>query len=518
MPRRRPRNWLAGRLRSAARAVDRVAAVLDISPTPGPSSGPAAPVGSGAGTGAGDGGSGAGGAGGYRRPGQPPEHWLRVVETHAPGLLRDLAIDPPPGGAAAPDGAHADADPHAGAGLKGGPGAGPEASAKAHRDGWGGTSHDHAETASAYPGPDGGTTTATTSGSPGVGPAPTIYSPAPFALLQPAHHPTSGIRTAAGASVEAEQRGDAGVSRAGQRTPAGTPPGGISHRQARPQGPPPVSPAQPAAGGDGAAVTAHRPRRARADRAGPGGSGADRTGADGTGADRAGRVASGVDGAARPGGARTGPARMPAGRERATTRAHLSVAPEPALTDRSAPAPPPTAPGPQAAPHSEATGTGPQATGTGPQGAGTGPQGAGTGRQAAGWGRLDAGSRLPTEGSTQPSAGIGAPARAVPRHVTDRHRTAGTGLADGEIQAGGRIPVGDGRWPGSGWFDGDGRWPGTAGVCWPDLESSPRSRAGWPGRDPWPALPDDRTLWSAAGPGRTDADHLRRLDGEQAGG
>ncbi|WP_280101416.1 hypothetical protein [Micromonospora arborensis] len=35
--------------------------------------------------------------------------------------------------------------------------------------------------------------------------------------------------------------------------------------------------------------------------------------------------------------------------------------------------------------------------------------------------------------------------------------------------------------------------------------------------DPWPALPDDTTLWSVAGAAVNDA-QLSRLDREQAGG
>jgi hypothetical protein len=84
-PRRLPRSWLAGRLRSAAGAVQRLAVRVE----------PARPDPSGSTRSA-------------PRPGEPPEHWLAVVAEHAPGLLRDLDATPAqwppadPGRAASP--------------------------------------------------------------------------------------------------------------------------------------------------------------------------------------------------------------------------------------------------------------------------------------------------------------------------------------------------------------------------------------------------------------------------------
>ncbi|MEU7972620.1 hypothetical protein AB0B48_11310 [Micromonospora sp. NPDC049089] len=77
-PRRRPRSWLAGRLRSAAGAVQRLAGRVEpAGHLPPPSQTPeAAP----------------------RRFGEPPRHWLDLVAAHAPGLLHDLDLDPPPAG------------------------------------------------------------------------------------------------------------------------------------------------------------------------------------------------------------------------------------------------------------------------------------------------------------------------------------------------------------------------------------------------------------------------------------
>ncbi|MET8200159.1 hypothetical protein [Micromonospora taraxaci] len=73
-PRQRPRNWLASRLRSAAGAVERLAGRVEPVglPRQEPPSDPP------------------------RRFGEPPQHWLDVVATHAPGLLRDLDLDTAP--------------------------------------------------------------------------------------------------------------------------------------------------------------------------------------------------------------------------------------------------------------------------------------------------------------------------------------------------------------------------------------------------------------------------------------
>ncbi|MEU0549857.1 hypothetical protein [Micromonospora sp. NPDC005979] len=69
-PRRRPRSWLAGRLRSVAGAVQRLAGRVD-NPTAEPER-PAEPS---------------------RRLGEPPQHWVDLVAAHAPGLLRELDVD-----------------------------------------------------------------------------------------------------------------------------------------------------------------------------------------------------------------------------------------------------------------------------------------------------------------------------------------------------------------------------------------------------------------------------------------
>ncbi|MFF0468654.1 hypothetical protein ACFYPX_14625 [Micromonospora zamorensis] len=76
-PRRHPRSWLAGRLRSAAGAVQRLAGRVEPAshlPQRPPDAPTAAP----------------------RRFGEPPRHWLDLVAAHAPGLLRDLDLDASP--------------------------------------------------------------------------------------------------------------------------------------------------------------------------------------------------------------------------------------------------------------------------------------------------------------------------------------------------------------------------------------------------------------------------------------
>ncbi|MFG1866603.1 hypothetical protein [Micromonospora arborensis] len=77
-PRRHPRSWLAGRLRSAAGAVHRLAGRVEPAghlPASPPSAPPTAAP---------------------RRFGEPPQHWLDLVSAHAPGLLHDLDLDVSP--------------------------------------------------------------------------------------------------------------------------------------------------------------------------------------------------------------------------------------------------------------------------------------------------------------------------------------------------------------------------------------------------------------------------------------
>ncbi|MFI7024638.1 hypothetical protein ACIBMZ_18170 [Micromonospora sp. NPDC049900] len=82
---------------------------------------------------------------------------------------------------------------------------------------------------------------------------------------------------------------------------------------------------------------------------------------------------------------------------------------------------------------------------------------------------------------------------------------------------------GDGLWPGAGLPAGAGQRVPSRGP-WPDLgagragDGDGRAGDGRDTSDPWPALPDDRALWVVPGPEDAAANHLRRLDREQAGG
>ncbi|WP_430502256.1 hypothetical protein ACQRWP_11725 [Micromonospora trifolii] len=79
-PRRHPRSWLAGRLRSAAGVAQRLAGRFEPADhLPPPPQTPAATP---------------------RRFGEPPQHWLDLVAAHAPGLLHDLDLDSSPAGIA----------------------------------------------------------------------------------------------------------------------------------------------------------------------------------------------------------------------------------------------------------------------------------------------------------------------------------------------------------------------------------------------------------------------------------
>ncbi|MFI6264932.1 hypothetical protein [Micromonospora sp. NPDC051006] len=64
----------------------------------------------------------------------------------------------------------------------------------------------------------------------------------------------------------------------------------------------------------------------------------------------------------------------------------------------------------------------------------------------------------------------------------------------------------------------DRRWPALpdptgAGEAGPTAAQGTGRRGG-----PWPALPDDRSLWTTSGDAPDAAAHLRRLEREQAGG
>ncbi|GAB3178727.1 hypothetical protein FHX75_11399 [Micromonospora palomenae] len=98
-PRPGPRNWLARRLRDAADAVERwdpapAAGGSPAGTTPDLPAGPPAQATPGLPEARPQVPSAEATRDVPRRPGQPPEHWLRLVTAHAPGLLRGLDVDP----------------------------------------------------------------------------------------------------------------------------------------------------------------------------------------------------------------------------------------------------------------------------------------------------------------------------------------------------------------------------------------------------------------------------------------
>ncbi|GIJ31487.1 hypothetical protein Vse01_06350 [Micromonospora sediminimaris] len=432
-----------------------------------------------------------------RRPGQPPEHWLRVVTAHAPGLLRDLALDPPPAGTyhhgpgfreSDGDGRSEEcfADP-AGEGGLDGPGRRPATTVEG--------AGRHAERPGAATGPD-PTADAPTEHSPTSGPAPATHSPTSFALLHPTHHVTSGIRASTGAPIEAEQRDRSGMSRPVPATAA-------QHGSAGPGGPGgPVG----SSGSSGSSIVRRRSTRGAVRAAGA-------------------AAAATTDAHDRAPASTQGP--RPAEPVRGTTRAGFRTdAERPAAAPATA-EPLPPAPTTR---HTDPTSpyTGPASP---PTGAAACPPVDAAGRPTGSAGRLSdvagPGAAGPP-GNSEPRPAAATPGhRAALRLVTGRQRTADPRLPDGDGWAGRPIgpgdgrwvphgpPTGDGRWPGSGLPIGDGRWSVGADVRWPELESS---RGGRTRPDPWPALPDDRALWSVPGPADGDEHRTRRLDGEQAGG
>ncbi|WP_433528800.1 hypothetical protein ACQPYA_20990 [Micromonospora sp. CA-263727] len=145
-----------------------------------------------------------------------------------------------------------------------------------------------------------------------------------------------------------------------------------------------------------------------------------------------------------------------------------------------------------------------------------GPGRGGTaGRQVAG-GYRAAGDGRP---GTDSRAGTGSQAAIDGRACLDGRAGLDGGLPlGGRRPAGDPLPAGDGLWPGSGLPGGAGRRPDGVRAPWPDLAPTGRSSGRWGRPDPWPVLPDDRPLWSVPDPGGADAEQLRRLDREQAGG
>ncbi|MHA4947466.1 hypothetical protein ACX27O_09105 [Micromonospora sp. SD19] len=511
-PRRRPRSWLAGRLRSAAGAVQRLAGRVEPDghlPSPSPLSEP--PVAT------------------PRRFGEPPRHWLDLVAAHAPGLLHDLDLDPSPADAEVGDG-----QPVGSTGRVDSVAPGPGTFSRFPRPGRaGGSGSRDGEVEAGGPASAGGGTGPRGRGPRGdTGPtrSPAEHRNGRSVRPSPGGDQPDGTGAgAAGTSADADgTRAGAAATWAGaagrygggaspSRSDTTSPPTGAtwpdvwaeptgSHAWAEPTGPDrSAEPTWPV--GPGAAVPPVRPANRDTSTA------VDATALDASGLPRS---------APQPVRSMVFRAQSPPG-----SRPHR---PEPEPTPTTA-RPPRGAPWPGAVDHGPgrsadspaASPTATRSTGghDGSPGDSDGPPRPGTDQRGRRTGAPSAARSARADSTTWsgrpawPDLG-GADASGTGRTATDGRDTPTTGRGD-------VTRVGDGdRWvdlpgeqarsgrraalPDPGWDTvGGGRATGIA---------TPVGSAR--GDDPWPALPDDSALWSVAEPA-LDTAQLSRLDREQAG-
>ncbi|MEV0809220.1 hypothetical protein [Micromonospora sp. NPDC050200] len=264
-PRPGPRSWLARRLRVAADAVQRWAD--DAGPVPPAEVTPDLP----------------------RRPGQPPEHWLRLVAAHAPGLLHGLDLDPdaPPdhagpstaAGRLQGDGVRGNAPPRAGGPARAdAPGTPPAARSGMSGAAWaGGPGDTESPTAGGWPA---GSAPGTTGGWPDGGAPGTAGrwpdGGAPGTASRWLDGSPGDFRAGSAGSWAGEPDGEARPGSApagsgpgrpagswpGARTPSGHPAGGPGDAGLPPaasgRGPRRIRPAVPGSGPDGPLDPAHR--------------------------------------------------------------------------------------------------------------------------------------------------------------------------------------------------------------------------------------------------------------------
>ncbi|MEU5943312.1 hypothetical protein ABZ807_30060 [Micromonospora sp. NPDC047548] len=531
-PRPGPRSWLARRLRVAADVVQRWAD--DPGPVPPAEVTPSLP----------------------RRPGQPPEHWLRLVAAHAPGLLHGLDLDPdaPPdhagpstaAGRLQGDGVRGNAPPRAGGPARAdAPGTPPAARSGMSGAAWaGGPGDTESPTAGSWPA---GSAPGTTGGWPGGGAPgtaggwPDEDDPRTAGRWPDGSHEDcrAGSAGSWAGEPDGEARPESAPAGPGAGRPAGSWPGART-ASGHPADRPGDAGLPPAASGRG-------PRRIRPAVPGFGPNGplgpAPRRG----------------HGGSRPATAGPGDPTDPCTNHRpvdprSDSQAHLDWAGPEAVHDRrswatgnGSAATTPAAEGPL----DDGAGTA-AATGAHRSGAPGGPGGDGIGRL-----RFPAPSAVGSRGTEPPHLHRGLVAGHGPQSdPTDLARTAGR---SGGHPAGADANLGprsDGGWPGGGtafrttegrpgarpadrWTGADrgtgptDGWPGPPSWAtdpWPVLPGEQAGRGGvgvpptgatttgpagrWAG-DPWPALPDDPAWLPAAGTG--DGDRLRRLDHEQRG-
>ncbi|MET8526353.1 hypothetical protein [Micromonospora sp. NPDC005172] len=455
-PRRRPRSWLAGRLRSAAGAVQRLAGRVEFTGLP---SAPPADV--------------------PRRFGEPPRHWLDLVAAHAPGLLRELDVDLD---TAAPT--H-DQAPPAPAPLRrdrsGDPAAGTSRPITDRTDG------------------RAAATTGRSDDPPGTGDPRPAARPPGRARDHARHGP------GAGGTGNPGSRSDRWPPLIRPATPDSA---GSTSRVARSGGAGPATEA-PRSGGAGSA--------SRADGSGGAGSASGAAHVGGAGSASGAAAGGGTDGGGRD-GSTSGSGPFGAG---SVSRAFgalgvggtMSAPVAPGRDERTAAHRRPT-PGPREILHD---------SGASPDGSVTSARPHGRDVEAYWPGLPDEPGRpggLPEQpaGGRSPQHGSLLPERHASRHRAGRDREP---ARSGPQQAP-RHPY-DGTPRGA---EVRRREPRSGNRTYPvEVENSERwpvsaafpSSAVAPGADPWPALPDDRPLWTV--PGRVlDTGHERRLDREQAGG
>ncbi|MCZ7374575.1 hypothetical protein [Micromonospora sp. WMMC250] len=499
-PRQRPRNWLAARLRSAAGAVERLAGRVEPvgQPRQEPPSDPP------------------------RRFGEPPQHWLDVVASHAPGLLRDLELDTSPADAGRPRDDRPDGPGTDGA-VPGPPDGSMRSSAVDRRGGWVGESSRPSTGSVGFPavgtgfGDTAGTGSAQTggrrglSGGRGVLGTPDVFATADGTGIRGGPDPvtddgavdipeTVATPATAGLLGAAGVHGCAGVhASAGSPARAGFPPAAGADRTAGYPAP------------DGLHGTAGLPTTS-------GGHGT--AGIGGVGRSDASDV---HDASARSYGGDTshpsGSGWSDASRSPRETAESIGAAGEPGGSPIGDPA---DAPGGRGTPHGHAGRPRP-----------TRP------------GRLDSAYGRDTATSS-PTPAPGAPGGVLAPSGRSLRQGSAPAAAPGDAGWDGRAAVEvDGSWPAlpdeRAWPDHrradqyvgrSGGWRGsdigTVGVSvggaprdrvggrWPAGIEFPSTEIGSPAADPWPALPDDAAVWTVPGDG-LDAAHLGRLDREQAG-
>ncbi|WP_410817690.1 hypothetical protein [Micromonospora sp. 050-3] len=466
-PRRRPRSWLAGRLRSAAGAVQRLAGRFEPADhLPPPPQTPAATP---------------------RRFGEPPQHWLDLVAAHAPGLLHDLDLAPSPAG---------------------------NAEAAARSDGQGeSTGRADADGADARSGRSGRFGSKADVGGPGASgdEEPTRSRP---------ESRTGGPGRPSRAGNQPDGTGTRAADPSGDSTPSSrsdliTPPAGSTWPDTST---PPTGSTRPA--GPGAAVPPVR-RAARGDATALDTTGLDTTALDTTAIDAGGL--SRADGPRQPVRSMVfGPHSSPSGRPhrseaeatRTTSRPPLDELWSGEVDHRRPPESSPVRPTADRLSDGRDGFRGDSADGQARPGENQSGQSRGAAPSAARTSRGDTVAvHRPLDGPNR--GGVGASWTGSTATGAGDPSTSARGEVDRLVDGGPWLALpGEPAQPGRPVALRDGRTGTAGGGQTTGIERPPPSAAR--NVDPWPALPDDTALWSVAG-AAVDTAQLTRLDREQAG-